>query len=112
MQYDSSGDWQLTRQRGTLHRELALAVAVSVEGQVYVAGYTGGSLDGQSSAGGYDAFLMQFESSSSTSTSSHSSQTTETSSSPSASTAWSSTSASSQGSTRTTSRPAVSTRTS
>eukprot|EP00971_Amphidinium_carterae_P051025 1004691-Amphidinium_carterae.1 len=62
MQYDSSGDWQWTRQRGTSNDDYARAVAVSAEGQVYVAGYTLGSLDGQSSAGERDPFLMQYDS--------------------------------------------------
>eukprot|EP00971_Amphidinium_carterae_P247252 4910249-Amphidinium_carterae.1 len=63
MQYDSSGEWQWTRQRGSSDGDYAYAVAVSVEGQVYIAGYTWGSLDGQSSAGEYDTFLMQYDSS-------------------------------------------------
>eukprot|EP00971_Amphidinium_carterae_P048610 958186-Amphidinium_carterae.1 len=63
MQYDSCGEWQWTRQRGSSNRDLAYAVIVSAEGQVYVAGDTEGSLDGQSSAGGWDAFLMQYDSS-------------------------------------------------
>eukprot|EP00971_Amphidinium_carterae_P117848 2334625-Amphidinium_carterae.1 len=63
MQYDSSGEWQWTRQRGSSSWDKPRAVAVSVEGQVYVAGCTGGSLDGQSSAGEPDAFLMQYDSS-------------------------------------------------
>eukprot|EP00971_Amphidinium_carterae_P073931 1461882-Amphidinium_carterae.1 len=63
MQYDSSGEWQWTRQRGSSSSNYAQAVAVSVEGQVYVAGHTLGSLDGQSSAGGWDAYLMQYDSS-------------------------------------------------
>eukprot|EP00971_Amphidinium_carterae_P072663 1436901-Amphidinium_carterae.1 len=61
MQYDASGAWQWPRQRGSSSSDYAYAVAVSGDGKVYVAGYTGGSLDGQSSAGNEDAFLMQFD---------------------------------------------------
>eukprot|EP00971_Amphidinium_carterae_P097704 1933424-Amphidinium_carterae.1 len=63
MQYSSSGEWQWTRQRGSSIGDYARAVAVNVDGQVYVAGYTGGSLDGQSSSGSDDAFLIQYSSS-------------------------------------------------
>eukprot|EP00971_Amphidinium_carterae_P106867 2116768-Amphidinium_carterae.1 len=63
MQYDSSGEWQWTGQRGSSDNDYALAVAVNFDEQVYVAGNTEGSLDGQSSAGVSDAFLMQFASS-------------------------------------------------
>eukprot|EP00971_Amphidinium_carterae_P327843 6459409-Amphidinium_carterae.1 len=62
MQYSSNGVLQWTRQRGTSGMDVATGVAVSVDGQVYVVGYTGGSLDGQSSAGALDAFLMQYSS--------------------------------------------------
>eukprot|EP00971_Amphidinium_carterae_P108693 2152121-Amphidinium_carterae.1 len=62
VQYDSSGEWQWTRQMGSSYKNIARAVAVSVDGQVYLAGYTLGSLDGQSSAGDQDAFLMQYNS--------------------------------------------------
>eukprot|EP00971_Amphidinium_carterae_P293312 5823714-Amphidinium_carterae.1 len=76
MQYSASGEWQQTRQRGSSETEYVWAVAVSGDGKVYVAGYTDGSLDGQSSAGFDDAFLMQYDSASSTTTSSsHSSST-------------------------------------
>eukprot|EP00971_Amphidinium_carterae_P097705 1933424-Amphidinium_carterae.2 len=63
MQYSSSGVWQWTRQRGSSSYDSARAVAVSVDGQVYVAGFTEGSLDGQSSSGSRDTFLMQYSSS-------------------------------------------------
>eukprot|EP00971_Amphidinium_carterae_P308786 6135815-Amphidinium_carterae.1 len=62
MQYSSNGVLQWTQQRGTSNSDFATGVAVSVDGQVYVTGYTEGSLDGQSSAGDNDAFLMQYSS--------------------------------------------------
>eukprot|EP00971_Amphidinium_carterae_P109041 2159169-Amphidinium_carterae.1 len=63
MQYSSSGVWQWTRQRGCSNADRAYGAAVSIDGKVYIAGRTGGSLDGQSSSGGIDAFLMQYSSS-------------------------------------------------
>jgi uncharacterized protein (TIGR03437 family) len=57
--YDLTGAEQWTRQFGTSGTDLARDVAADVEG-VYVAGIVRGSLPGQSSAGGADAFVRKY----------------------------------------------------
>src|SRR6202041_1583750 len=56
---DSAGDTLWTQQFGTSSGDFAQGVAVDGSGNVYVAGYTTGSLQG-TSAGGYDAFIAKF----------------------------------------------------
>ena len=41
--------------------QLSIFAQVDAVGNAWVAGYTDGSLDGQTSAGGYDVFLMKFD---------------------------------------------------
>src|SRR5439155_1266491 len=60
--YDSSGNVLWTRQFGTSAYDSAVAIAADGT-SVYVAGFTGGTLLGQTSAGGYDAFLRKYDSS-------------------------------------------------
>jgi len=55
--------WAGTQQLGTSSYELARGVATDSSANVYVTGYTDGSLDGNSSAGGYDLFLVKYNSS-------------------------------------------------
>ena len=61
--FDSSGARQWTRLSGTAAGESGNAVAVyDTNGNVYVAGTTAGSLDGQTNAGGNDIFVMKYNS--------------------------------------------------
>ncbi len=59
--YDPSGSELWTRQFGAWDRDIAWAVAVAPEGQVYVVGQTEGILPGQHSAGGLDAFVRKYD---------------------------------------------------
>jgi hypothetical protein len=59
--YDLAGNELWTRQIGTAGDDVALGVAADDDVGVYVAGYTAGALDGQSSAGGDDAFVMKLD---------------------------------------------------
>ena len=59
--YDSLGAKIWVRQLGTSADEAANAVAVDGSGNVYVAGYTRGTLDG-TNAGGADIFLAEYDS--------------------------------------------------
>ena len=58
--YGSDGNLTWTRQFGTPAYDIAWAVAVDVAGDAYVAGYTGGTLAGQVSAGDSDAFVRKY----------------------------------------------------
>jgi hypothetical protein len=42
--------------------DIATGIATDKDGNVFVTGYTGGVLEGQTSAGGFDAFLVKFDS--------------------------------------------------
>jgi len=59
--YDINGVKQWTRQLGTAANEIANAITSDAAGNVYVTGYTTGSLDGQTSAGGYDLFVTKYD---------------------------------------------------
>lgn len=59
--YDSSGNKLWLTQRGTAEREFAEGVATDSTGNIYVTGYTGDALDGNSNIGGWDFFLMKFD---------------------------------------------------
>ncbi|MEI8041733.1 MAG: SBBP repeat-containing protein, partial [Verrucomicrobiota bacterium] len=59
--YDASGNRQWMAQRGTGAQESGEGVVTDSAGNVYVTGYTGGDLDGNTSAGGWDIFLMKFD---------------------------------------------------
>ena len=61
-QYDSAGTKIWTRQWGTTTHDYPNAVTADAAGNIYVVGYTVGGLDGNVSAGGYDAFLTQYDS--------------------------------------------------
>lgn len=60
--FDSSGDELWTTQIGTNNDDFGISVAADAAGNVYLSGYTYGSLGG-ASAGGSDAFLAKFDSS-------------------------------------------------
>jgi protein involved in ribonucleotide reduction len=57
--YDSSGNEQWTHQFGTSGEDVAIGVATSISGSAYVAGWTTGTLPGQTSPGGFDAFVLK-----------------------------------------------------
>ena len=58
--YNSSGVNQWTRQLGSSGVDVGRGVVTDSTGDVYVAGYTGGSLDGNTSAGATDAFITKY----------------------------------------------------
>jgi autotransporter-associated beta strand protein len=58
--YDFAGNELWTRQFGTDGIDVALGVAADASG-VYVAGYTEGTLPGQTGAGGIDAFVRKYD---------------------------------------------------
>jgi hypothetical protein len=62
--YNSSGTLSWTRQFGTVGTDQALAVSVesSASGAAYISGSTTGTLSGQTSANGIDAFVMKYDS--------------------------------------------------
>jgi hypothetical protein len=61
--YDGSGNVQWTRQEGSSSYDYATGLATDSSGNLFVAGYTAGALPGQTSAGSYDAFVQQYNSS-------------------------------------------------
>ncbi|WP_226994236.1 SBBP repeat-containing protein [Myxococcus hansupus] len=58
--YDALGNRLGTRTLGTPFQDIARGVAVDASGNAFVAGHTFGSLPGNTSAGGFDAFLARF----------------------------------------------------
>lgn len=58
--YDAAGELAWFREFGTFETEFSRAVSVDGQGNVYVAGYTGGDMYG-TRLGGNDAFLAKFE---------------------------------------------------
>jgi hypothetical protein len=58
--YDAAGTLAWTRQLGTTFGDASRGVSADGLGNVYISGYTGGSLDG-ASAGGYDAILSKYD---------------------------------------------------
>ncbi len=63
IKYNSSGTKQWTKQLGTSSRDNAIGVATDASGNVYVSGAIWGGLDGNSSAGGIDLFVVKYNSS-------------------------------------------------
>ncbi len=62
--YDSSGVKQYTRQLGVTGRETdGNGVAIDANSNVYIAGSTGGGLDGNTLTGSYDFIVTKFNSS-------------------------------------------------
>ena len=59
--YDPSGTELWTRQFGAWDRDIAWAVALGPGGEAYVVGQTEGTLPGQRSAGGLDAFVRKYD---------------------------------------------------
>lgn len=58
---EPAGNELWTRQFGSWERDFARAVAVNDAGDAYVVGDTYGTLPGQVSAGGYDAFVRRYD---------------------------------------------------
>jgi len=52
-----------TKQLGTTSRDIGIGVTTDSSDNVYVTGYTGGGLDGNTSSGGRDIFLVKYNSS-------------------------------------------------
>ena len=63
VKYNSSGTKQWTKQLGTSAAEIGHGIATDSSGNVYVAGYTFGGLDGNSNAGSSDLFVVKYNSS-------------------------------------------------
>ena len=59
--YDTDGVKQWTRQLGTSGQDASEGLAVDGEGVIYVSGTTGGALDGNISAGSFDAFVTRYD---------------------------------------------------
>jgi hypothetical protein len=62
VKYNSSGSKQWTKQLGTSSYDMANGVATDSSGNVYVTGYTSGGLDGNTSAGEDDLFVVKYNS--------------------------------------------------
>ncbi|MEQ1920897.1 MAG: SBBP repeat-containing protein [Pyrinomonadaceae bacterium] len=59
--YDPAGNIIWTRQFGTEFTDYAYGVSVDTAGNSYIAGYTSGTLPGQTSLGGGDAFIRKYD---------------------------------------------------
>ncbi len=60
VKYNSSGVKQWTQQLGSTSSEVGLGVTVDSSDNIYVTGYTKGSLDGYTNSGGSDIFLVKY----------------------------------------------------
>jgi uncharacterized delta-60 repeat protein len=63
VKYNSSGVKQWTKQLGTSSLDSGYGVTVDSSNNIYITGYTEGGLDGNTSAGSYDIFLVKYNSS-------------------------------------------------
>ena len=63
VKYNSSGTKQWTKQLGTTSSDYGFGVTTDSSGNIYVTGYTSGNLDGNTSSGGKDIFLVKYDSS-------------------------------------------------
>lgn len=61
--YDSAGTKLWTQQLGTAVNDQSTSVVTDSSGNVFIAGYTLGGIDGNTSAGGFDAFLTKYDAS-------------------------------------------------
>ena len=62
VKYNSSGVKQWTRQFGTSSSDIGIGVTVDSSDNIYVTGNTWGGLDGNTNSGGYDIFLVKYNS--------------------------------------------------
>ncbi len=60
MKYNGDGDKQWTRQLGSSAIENGRGIATDAGGNIYVAGFTFGALDGNTSAGAEDLFVVKY----------------------------------------------------
>ena len=63
IKYNSSGTKQWTKQLGTSTFDAAYGVTTDSSGNIYVTGGTGGGLDGNTSSGSGDIFIVKYDSS-------------------------------------------------
>ena len=63
VKYNSSGTKQWTKQLGTSSEDEGKDVTTDSSGNIYVTGKTNGGLDGNTSSGGTDIFLVKYNSS-------------------------------------------------
>lgn len=61
VKYDAAGELQWTRQVDSGDDDEGWGLAVDADGNIFVAGDTYGTLDGNTSAGGWDAFLVKYD---------------------------------------------------
>ncbi len=61
MKFDTNGNWQWTRLRGSATIDYAMSVAVDTAGNAYVTGYTYGGFDGSVNQGSSDIFLVKYD---------------------------------------------------
>ena len=60
VKYNSSGTKQWTKQLGTSSYDSGSGVTVDSSNNIYVTGYTSGGLDGNTSSGDFDLFLVKY----------------------------------------------------
>jgi uncharacterized delta-60 repeat protein len=58
--YNTDGTKAWTKLLGTSGADIANSLTTGSDGAIYVAGYTGGNLDGQVNSGSYDAFVTKY----------------------------------------------------
>jgi len=63
IKYNSSGTKQWTKQLGTSSLDVGIDVTIDSSGNIYVTGFTGGGLDGNTSSGKEDIILVKYNSS-------------------------------------------------
>jgi hypothetical protein len=63
IKYNTSGTKQWTKQLGTSDNDSGLGVTTDSSDNIYVTGYTGGGLDGNTSSGSGDIFIVKYNSS-------------------------------------------------
>ncbi len=61
VKYNDTGTKQWTQQLGTTTDDVGAGVAVDGTGNIYITGYTYGGLDGNTSAGSWDMFLVKYD---------------------------------------------------
>ncbi len=59
--YDTTGAKQWTKLLGSVGDDRAYGIAVDASANVFITGYTSGTLDGNAIAGSYDAFVAKYD---------------------------------------------------